>query len=135
MDGMMNHVGDAHSPAFYAILRWISCGLAVLALLAGAVLLLLGAQSASGIPAVVISAAPLLLVGVAFLALQPVLRPHLTELLKNVLLALTFLLWGGLQFLPQNSLSMWLGNLVIVLYVVDLAWVILGTKCVVKGKS
>lgn len=129
----MNQVGDAHPPAFYGVLRWVSCGLAVLALLAGALLLLLGAHPASGIPAVVISAAPLLLVGVAFLALQPVLRPRSSDLLKNVLLALTFLLWGGLQFLPQSSLSAWLGNLVIVLYVVDLAWVILGTKSVAKG--
>ena len=111
----------------------MSCGLAVLALLAGAVLLLPGAQSAGWIPPVVISSAPLLLVGVAFLALQPVLRPRSSELLKNVLLALTFLLWGGLQFLPQNALSAWLGNLVIVLYVVDLAWVILGTRFVSRG--
>ncbi len=129
----MNQVGDVHPPAFHAILRWVSCGLAVLALLAGAALLLLGARPAGGLPSVVISAAPLLLVGVAFLALQPVLRPRPSELLKNVLLALTFLLWGGLQFLPQNSLSMWLENLVIVLYVVDLAWVILGTKFMAKG--
>lgn len=125
---MMNPIADARPSAIHAVLRWISCGLSVLALLAGAVLLLPGAQSAGWIPPVVVSAAPLLLVGVAFLSLQPVLRPRASELLKNVLLALTFLLWGGLQFLPQNALSAWLGNLVIVLYVVDLAWVILGTK-------
>jgi hypothetical protein len=130
---MMNRIDATHPPAFYGILRWVSCGLAVLALLAGAALLLLGPRTTSGISAVVISAAPLLLVGVAFLALQPVLRPSRSELLKNMLLALTFLLWGGLQFLPQNSLSAWLGNLVIVLYVVDLAWVVLGTKFVSKG--
>lgn len=130
---MMNQIGDAQSYGRYAVLRWVSCGLAILALLAGAVLLLLGARLAGGLPAVVISAAPLLLVGVAFLALQPVLRPRRSELLKNILLALTFLLWGGLQFLPQNSLSAWLGNLVIVLYVVDLAWVILGTTFLAKG--
>lgn len=124
----MNQIADARPSAFHAILRWISCGLAILALLAGAVLLLPGAQRVGGISTVVISAAPLLLVGVAFLTLQPMLRPRSSDLVKNVLLALTFLLWGGLQFLPQNSLSAWLGNLVIVLYVVDLAWVILGTK-------
>jgi hypothetical protein len=54
-------------------------------------------------------------------------------LLKNVLLAVTFLLWGGLQFLPQNTLSVWLGNFVIALYVVDLAWVILATKVSTKA--
>lgn len=130
----MNPIADARPSAFHAVLRWISCGMAVLALLAGAVLLLPGAQTAGRIPAAVISAAPLLMVGAAFLALQPVLRPRLSELLKNVLLAVTFLLWGGIQFLPQNALSAWLGNLVIVLYVVDLAWVILGTKFSSGGK-
>lgn len=129
----MNPIVDARPSALHGVLRWVSCGLAVLALLAGAVLLLVGAQPAGGIPPVVISATPLLLVGVAFLALQPVLRPRWSELLKNVLLAATFLLWGGLQFLPQSSLSAWLGNLVIVLYVLDLAWVILGTKFSSKG--
>ena len=129
----MNSIAEARPSAFHAVLRWISCGLAVVALLAGAVLLLPGAQPVGGIPAVVISAAPLLLVGVAFLVLQPVLRPRASDLLKNVLLALTFLLWGGLQFFPQGALSAWLGNLVIVLYVVELAWVILGTKFLSKG--
>jgi hypothetical protein len=106
----------------------LSCGLAILALVAGTVLLLRAANPPAGIPAAVVSAAPLLLVGAAFLILQPVLRPRWSDLLKNVLLAVTFLLWGGLQFLPQGTLSVRLGNFVIALYVVDLAWVILATK-------
>jgi FtsH-binding integral membrane protein len=110
------------------VLRWLSFGLALLALVAGTILLLRAGNPPVGIPAAAISAAPLLLVGAAFLILQPVLRPQPSELLKNVLLAATFLLWGLLQFLPQNALSAWLGNLVIALYVVDLAWVILAMK-------
>jgi hypothetical protein len=49
------------------------------------------------------------------------------DLLKNGLLAATFLLWGAIQFMPQGVASLQLGDLVIVLYVLDLAWVILGS--------
>ena len=73
------------------------------------------------------SAAPLLLVGTSFLFVQPIIRPRLVELLKNVLLAATFLLWGIVQLMPQNAISIRLGNVVIALYVLDLAWMTLGT--------
>ncbi len=111
------------------ILGWISYLLAVLALAAGMALLLSDAKIwfPPGLSAAAISASPLLLVGLAFLILQPAIRPRLIDLLKNALLAATFLLWGGIQFMPQNALSLRLGNVVIALYVVDLAWVILGT--------
>jgi hypothetical protein len=111
-------------------LRWISNGLAILALAAGIALLIGDAilRALPRLPAAAISAAPLLLVGTSFLILQPVLRPGFADLLKNALLAATFLLWGFIQFIPQNSASLWLGNLVIVLYVLDLAWVVLGTR-------
>lgn len=72
-----------------------------------------------------ISAAPLLLVGVSFLLVQPVIRPRLAELTKNLLLAATFLLWGAIQLMPQNELARRLGSVVVALYVVDLAWVVL----------
>jgi hypothetical protein len=112
------------------ILRWISYGMAALALVAGIALLLRDAKIwiPSDLSAAAISAAPLLLVGTAFLILQPAIRPCLIDLLKNALLAATFLLWGAIQFIPQNALSSRLSNLVIALYVVDLAWVILGSK-------
>jgi hypothetical protein len=42
------------------------------------------------------------------------------------------LLWGFIQFMPRNAASLWLGNLVIVLYVLDLAWVVLGTRISLK---
>jgi hypothetical protein len=111
-------------------LRWVSYGLAILALAAGIVLLLGDAKlgTFSGLPPAAISAAPLLLVGTAFLIVQPILRPRFMEMLKNVLLAATFLLWGAVQLMPQNAASIRLGNVVIVLYVLDLAWVILGSK-------
>src|SRR5579862_3307066 len=113
---------------FSTALRWISYGLAVLAL-AASVALLIGDAGLGILPrfSSAATAAPLLLVGTSFLFVQPILRPRLLELFKNVLLAATFLLWGIVQFMPQNAMSMRLGNLVIALYVLDLAWMTLGT--------
>jgi hypothetical protein len=112
-----------------AILRWISYGLAVLALAASLGLLIgdVGIGARPRLSAAATTAAPLLLVGTSFLFVQPILRPRLVELLKNLLLAATFLLWGIVQFMPQNTMSIRLGNVVIALYVLDLAWVTLGT--------
>lgn len=112
------------------ILRWISKVLAVLALAAGLGLLIGDSKiwNLHGLPQAVTSAAPLLLVGFAFLILQPIVRPRFSELLKNTLLAATFLLWGAVQLMPQDTLSKRLSNVVIALYVLDLAWVILATK-------
>jgi hypothetical protein len=113
---------------FSTALRWISYGLAVLAL-AASVALLIGDAGLGILPrfSSAATAAPLLLVGTSFLFVQPILRPRLLELFKNVLLAATFLLWGIVQFMPQNAMSSRLGNLVIALYVLDLAWMTLGT--------
>jgi hypothetical protein len=112
----------------HALLRWISYGLAVLAL-AASLGLLIGDVGIETVPrlSAITSAAPLLLVGTSFLIVQPIIRPRLVELLKNLLLAATFLLWGIVQFMPQNTMSIRLGNVVIALYVLDLAWVTLGT--------
>jgi hypothetical protein len=112
------------------ILKWISYLLVVLALAAGMGLLISDAKiwNLTGLPASVISAAPLLLVGTSFLLLQPIIRPRFMELLKNGLLAATFLLWGIIQLMPKNAASMRLGNVVIALYVLDLAWVIFASK-------
>ena len=110
-------------------LRWVSVSLAVLALTAALGLLLgdviLG--NLHGLPAAAISASPLLLVGTAFLIMQPLVRPDWKELVKNLLLAATFLLWGAIQLMPRNAISKWLGNVVIALYVLDLARVIFGS--------
>jgi len=111
------------------VLRWFSYGLAVLALAASLGLLIgdVGRGTLPPISAAVASAAPLLLVGTSFLFVQPILRPRLLELLKNMMLAATFSLWGTIQFMPQNAMSIRLGNVVIAFYVLDLAWVTLGT--------
>ena len=115
---------------FNKVLGWISIGLSIFALAAGIALLLADARPGTlpRLPAAWISASPLLSVGAAFLIMQSVIRPRPMELLKNVLLAATFLLWGAIQFMPRNATSLLLGDVVIALYVVDLAWVILGSK-------
>jgi peptidoglycan/LPS O-acetylase OafA/YrhL len=79
----------------------------------------------SGISASAISAAPLLLIGASLLVFQAMLRPRGTELLKNLLLAGAFLLWGVVQLMEQSPLSKELGHVVIGLYVLELAWTIL----------
>jgi hypothetical protein len=113
----------------HKILRFISHSIAILALAASVVLLIndMAFDRLPHLPAPIISSAPLLLIGVSFLLLQPLLRPRRAELLKNVLLSATFLLWGAVQLMPQNALAARLGDLVIALYVLDLAWMTLGT--------
>jgi len=118
---------EGYLPRMNRILRWLTIGLAVLAL-ASCVGLLVSdsrAVNAFGLSASVISAAPLLLVGMSFLIVQAMMRPRLMELLRNVLLAAAFLLWGVVQLMAPGVLSKRLGNVVIALYVLDLAWVIL----------
>jgi len=99
--------------------------LSVMALFCSIFLLVSDARTRMGLSASAISDAPLLSVGFAFLIVQPMLRPRWTELLKNVLLAAAFILWGAVQLMQRNSPSKSLGDVVIVLYVLDLAWVIL----------
>jgi hypothetical protein len=84
-----------------------------------------GTKRSLGLPAAAISSLPLLAVGVSFLLIQPMIRPRWKELAKNILLAATFLLWGCVQLMEPNSLSRTLGDVVIALYVVDLAWTVL----------
>jgi len=79
-----------------------------------------------GFSPAVTSAVPLLIIGASFLLVQVRLRPRWMELLRNLLLASAFILWGIVQLLEQNALSKKLGDVVIALYVLDLAWLILG---------
>ena len=74
------------------------------------------------LPLHVLSGVALLLVGGAFLLVQPMMCLRPKEILKNALLAATFILWGTVQFMAQNVLSMRLGNFVVALFVLDLAW-------------
>ena len=106
------------------VLIWLAMGLVVVAAVAGVGLLACDAGFELGLPMTLVSAAPLLAVGAAFLLIQPAIRPRWPEALKNALLAATFLLWGFVQLMTQSEWSRKLGDLVIVLFVMDLAWTI-----------
>jgi hypothetical protein len=98
--------------------------LIVLALFAGGWLLLddLVPQMFVGAPHASVSAAPLLLIGVASLGFQVLTRPRPLEVFKALLVSLAFILWGIDQMLPPGWLTTMIGDVVIVLYVIDLGW-------------
>ncbi len=68
-----------------------------------------------------LSALPLLLAGASYVALQARLRPAPLELFRRLMLGGAFLLWGVVQLMPPSVLATNLGDLVIALYVFDLA--------------
>jgi hypothetical protein len=69
---------------------------------------------------------PLLLVGIAYLAWLAVDRPAIIDLIKQVLLALAFILWGVDLLMPVGQWSRFVGAVVIAIYVFDLAWLMEG---------
>ncbi len=99
--------------------------LIVLALVAGGGLLLndLASHVFVGLPHAPVSAAPLLLIGAASLDFQVLTRPRPLELFKALLVSLAFILWGVDQLLPPGWLTTTVGDVVIVLYVIDLGWI------------
>jgi hypothetical protein len=106
------------------VLTWLAMGLVAVAAASGVGLLACDAGFVIGLPMALVSAVPLLAVGAAFLVIQPAIRPRWPEALKNALLAATFLLWGFVQLMAQSEWSRKLGDLVIALFVMDLAWTI-----------
>lgn len=69
-----------------------------------------------------ISALPLLLIGLASLVFQVVIRPTPLDLFKACIVSTAFILWGVDQLLPPGWEATTLGDIVIVLYVIDLGW-------------
>lgn len=78
-----------------------------------------------GISQTTISAASLMLVGGALLIAQTLIHPQKMELMRNILLSAAFILWGFVQLLPSTTSSKKLGDIVVALYVIDVAWTIL----------
>jgi hypothetical protein len=105
----------------------ISIALTFLAILSCGLLLLadIAPQALASVGHVALSAAPLILIGAAYIALQCLLRPGFKELSKRLLLGLAFILWGIDQLLPPSRASMVLGDAVITLFVVDLGLITL----------
>ncbi|HTK11626.1 MAG TPA: hypothetical protein VL485_30925 [Ktedonobacteraceae bacterium] len=103
------------------ILTWL---LVVCALITGVLLLLsdIFAFPWSHAPT---SATPLLLIGAAYLAFQALTGPTLLDLCKALIVSSAFILWGIDQLLPSGWFATTLGDVVIVLYVIDLGWMML----------
>ena len=99
--------------------------LIVLALVAGAGLLLddLFPHLFAGLPHAPLSAVPLLLIGASSLGFQVLTRPRPLDLFKALLVSSAFILWGIDQMLPAGWLATTVGDVVIVLFVIDLGWV------------
>jgi peptidoglycan/LPS O-acetylase OafA/YrhL len=109
------------------VARWLTTALAIIAVVCSLWLLAGNTKIGTrlGLTIAVFSAAPLLLIGAALLVVQLINRPRWMELLKNALLAAAFILWGIVQLMQPSALSKRLGDVVIALYVLDLAWLIL----------
>ena len=117
-------------------LRWTARSIALLAVLSSFALLYVGAMPLLGsvsthfagaaprrwtlLVGPALSGLPLLLTGVAYMIMQAIVRPRPLELLKRLMLAFAFLLWGVVQLMPESNVATELGNLVIALYVIDL---------------
>jgi len=101
-----------------------SWGIVVLALLAG-ILLLTSDFFFTNWPHAPISAAPLLLIGAAYLGFQVLTQPQPLDLFKAFIVSTAFILWGIDQLLPTGWPAMALGDVVIVLYVIDLGWMMI----------
>lgn len=98
----------------------------VLALASGATLLLNDIPSPGNwLAHAPVSALPLLLIGLASLGFQLIIRPGWLDLSKALIVSAAFLLWGIDQLLPPSWLATTLGDSVIVLYVIDLGWMML----------
>jgi hypothetical protein len=103
-------------------MRWVSAGFALVAVLSSILLLLLDTfPHLITVRHAANSAAPLLFIGAAYIALQPMARPRPIELFKRLLLGFAFVLWGIVQLLLPSNTSAVLSDVVIVLYVVDLS--------------
>ncbi len=121
--------GSTHwlPPILHAPFALFSGSLAALAFASSLVLLLFDVQvrlfphTLTHAP---ISAAPLLLIGASYIALQPLTRPRPMELLQRLMLGSAFILWGVDQLMPPGKIATLIGDVVITLYVIDLGLII-----------
>ena len=67
---------------------------------------------------------PLMLIGLAYIALQISTRRPLGDIVKGLLLGLAFVLWGGEQLLPSSTLVTIMDGAVITIFVVDMSLII-----------
>lgn len=102
--------------------------LAVIALLSGAVLLSLDflTHFTDHRFHAAASAIPLILIGLSWLCLHPGLAAHPIQFLKRLIAVVAFVLWGFDQMLPAGWLATTIGDVVIGLFVLDMALIVRG---------
>ena len=112
------------STPIYKVLYAFTWAIVVLALITGTFLLVsdLFPVHLSHMP---LSAAPLLLIGAAYLTFQVLIRAQPLDLFKALIVSSAFILWGIDQLLPASWFATALGDVVIVLYVIDLGWMMM----------
>jgi hypothetical protein len=74
-----------------------------------------------------LAASALLLAGIACLGLASAVSAHTKDLFMRLSLGAAFILWGIQQLLPEGGLSRTLGDIVIVLFIVDISALIEAT--------
>jgi hypothetical protein len=92
------------------------------ALIFAAILLLADAPTALSRFHGPLSSLPLALAGIAYVILQVRLKPARGALVRRLLLAGAFLFWAVDQLLPPGRLAIFVGDVVISAYVLDLCW-------------
>jgi hypothetical protein len=70
-----------------------------------------------------LSSLPLAMAGVGYALLQISLRPARGLMLKRLLLAATFVGWAVDQVLPTGPAAVFIGDVVVTAYVLDLYWI------------
>jgi hypothetical protein len=103
------------------IVRQLAIGCACASLISGLLLLLQDvAPSQTGfVKHTWLAAGALLFAGTACLGLASTLRARPRVVMMRVLLAAAFILWGIQQLLVEGAVSLLLGDIVIVLFVID----------------
>lgn len=72
------------------------------------------------------SAVPLILIGLAWLFVHPGFGVHPIQFIKRLIAAVAFVLWGVDQMLPPGWWATTVGDVVIGLFVLDMALIVRG---------
>ncbi len=109
------------------LFRGICAALFLLALLDVALLLILDVLNRLRLSPVhqQTGALAFILIGSSFISLQLSSGRRWNEILKEVLLGMAFVLWGGEQFLASSPLVTILDSLVVLIFVCDLSLIII----------
>jgi hypothetical protein len=122
-NNLVNLAACEKQPAELSQLRNLVRALIGAALLFAVVLLV---SSIRGVPEQThgyLSSLPLALAGFGYALLQIALHPGRGTLLKRLLLAATFVAWAVDQVMPAGKAAVFVGDMVIAAYVLDLYWV------------